>query len=164
MQTPDTATWCSCILFLFPLSLFLIHSFSSPWTCPLCRWYCACFHLWSDRTWFIWQAFNPVCACPSASDTKHPRACVSATKSGSLSFSGYNLQPARQQITFISAPLYCIGWEVEWDNTSQISHWSNKLWFFFFPFCPNSYLNYWKHNLCVMISSSENKLFKDMGF
>lgn len=28
-------------------------------------------------------------------------------------------QNAQQQITFISAPLNCIGWEVEWDNTSK---------------------------------------------
>lgn len=75
-------------------SLFLFHSFFlSLYSHPWCRWYCACFHLWSDSTWFIWQAFNPACACPSASDRKHPRASVSATKSGSLSFNGYNLQP-----------------------------------------------------------------------
>lgn len=88
---------------------FLFHSFSSLCSHPRCCWYRACFRLWSDSTWFIWQAFNPACACPSASDRKHPRACVSATKSGSLSFSGCNLQPectATNHIYFCTLELH----------------------------------------------------------
>lgn len=88
---------CSNFMWVHP-PLPLVSSFpSSPfsYSCPLCRWYRAFIYLflylWRDRTWFIWQAFNP--ACPSASDRKHPRACVSTTKSGSLSFTGCNLQP-----------------------------------------------------------------------
>lgn len=79
-----TSTNLSCSSSL-PLLFFFSPSL------PPCQWHHACFHLLSDCTWFIWQAFNPVWACPSASGRKYPRACVSRTRSGSLSFRGCNL-------------------------------------------------------------------------